>query len=496
MSPDAAQPPPDAVPLQTVNQIAPIPVDLMREAPISAGAAPHDVTIQPAANSMGEHFQEIVPIQTVQSPGIKTKTPKANSKPTFRIDPSLISGVRSTPNVTCNVPDEGVGNGSPETSHSCSVKGQSVSASNGQSQQTPGHSDQVSSQANYARENIQNTPKPEDSQVIIRRDSANSIGYSDRKPMLSFESPMPSVEMLRNRIVVAESLDGHNNPSEVRPKKANAQTKRSSHPPEIGPRVSSSVPREEQNTLPPSMPPPKCTVKVELPQQPIKLPEQKKKPSYQIDDQQINVSNVIKRFNDKCESLASSKQDLSKSAKVFHSVQSNKGYNARPVYATMDCRSKRNNLMTRGYTVTEYSIRAESFRRQASMTGASEADCGSRPHVKGQPEHISHPNHPNHHHVYQTHQSHAGSQNKIRSKSQSSADEDTSRRAAYDYAQGNVPTYRVRFDESSLRGCDQRKPQSQPSNHSQRRTRPASAGNSDQEGDGDDDMYEKYETLV
>lgn len=474
----------------TINQSAPIPVDLMPEAPTSAssGAAPHDVLVQPAANSMGEHFQQIVPIQTVQSPGIKTKTPKANSKPTFRIDPSLISGMRSTPNVTCNVPDEGVGNGSLETCDSYSVKGQSINGSDSQRQQAAGRSDQVSSLANNTRENIKNTPKTEDSQVIIRRDSANSVGYIDRKPMLSFESPMPSVEMLRNRIVIAESLDGHNIPSEVRPKKTNTQTKRSSHPPEIGPRVSSSVQREEPKTIPPSMPPPKCTVKVEIPQHLIKVLEQKKiQDSSQIDEEQINVCNVIKRFNDKCESISLAS---SKSAKVFHSVQSNKGYNARPVYATMDCRSKRNNLMTRGYTVTEYSIRAESFRRQASMTGAIAAtDCGSN--AKGQPDHLGHSNH---HHTlsHQSHHSQAGSQNKMRSKSQSSADEDTRRRAAFDHTQGNVSAYRVRFDESSLRGCDQRKPQSQPFSHSQRQSRP----NSDQEGDGDDDMYEKYETLV
>lgn len=432
---------------------------------------------------------EVVKVTHVSVP--QPKPPRIHSgKHTFRIDPNLISGTQSTPIASSNImkKDE--------------IPTDPIIAENKKDPIVKPASSENTKLDKPVRMENKKPPPPIRSvsqaapssprlceDVLIRQNSINSSIRGMQKAMRSFDNPVVPSDMIKNpnldkfgekfftdnstnnRSSLKDSMMKYDEPEKLKQtivhKKLNYSASFTVQP------KYNPDPNETMNTE-----------KVKEVSSDVRM----SRSEGPVSEEENSVSNVIKRFNDKCETLSRSKQI--KSDIIVEPAD--RHFNSKPFYATMDCRTKRNNLMTRGHTVTEYSVKSEYFKRQTSIGSSFSMESDKKSHVKGSNDHGG-----SHcvHCVKPDSKSHGHC--KIRSKSQSSADEDGLKRSGYDYSafedryRGNVASQRVRFDEPFSRPGETQK--LQYSSH-RSRNRPTSAGNSDCERD--DDLFEKYETLV
>lgn len=421
-------------------------------------------------------------IKLTHSNSTQVKPTKSHSgKHTFRIDPSLISGVQAAPDVTRNTDKKeniSMDSGVDEKNKSASIAKKLIAEQVKPLIQSP--------EKIKVAETSSRSPKPiEDTHVIIRQNSINSSMRNMQKAMRSFDSSVlptnepqnipPRLDKFGEKVFADTVSD-----TEIRLKDDTEKLRLQAH---LHKKLNYSASFAGQSKFNPPANEPENKIKETQPDVRMSRSEG---PTNEEDN---SVSNVIKRFNDKCETLSRNKP--AKTEYVTPADQlSKQHFSSKPMYATMDCRSKRNNLMTRGHTVTEYSVKSEYFKRQTSIGAPYSLESDHKSYTKGSTNHsgshcvrcvksdtktLGHP--------------------KVRSKSQSSADDEGLKRSGYDYNafedryRGNVASQRVRFNEQVYN-----QPKSPFPGNTRGRNRPTSAGNSDCERD--DDLFEKYETLV
>lgn len=435
---------------------------------------------------------EVVKVTHVSVP--QPKPPRIHSgKHTFRIDPNLISGTQTTPNVSCNITQNDKQKDGLPTDPV-------IDENKKDSNMKPVSSEGPKFNKTILENKKPLPPKRSDSQatpnspklcgdVLIRQNSINSSIRGMQKAMRSFDNPVVPSDLIKNpnldkfgeKFFVDNSGNSRSSPKDSMQKYDEPE------------KLKQSVVHKKLNYSASFTVQPKCNPNVNEPINTDKIKEippdvRMTRSEGPVGDEDNSVSNVIKRFNDKCETLSRNKQIKTE----IISEQADRHFNSKPFYATMDCRTKRNNLMTRGHTVTEYSVKTDYFKRQTSIGSSFSMESDKKNYVKGSNDHGG-----SHcvHCVKPDSKSHGHC--KIRSKSQSSADEEVLKRSGYDYStfedryRGNVANQRVRFDEPFSRPGEGQK---MPFSGHRGRNRPTSAGNSDCERD--DDLFEKYETLV